>query len=114
LATRRNLKKNSEYAIRIYFKEGAYMNKAELIAAVAERSELTKKEAESAINALISVITEALARNEKVQLVGFGTFEVRERAERKWRNPQTKEEIIIPASKAPVFKAGKALKDAVQ
>nr|WP_276576552.1 HU family DNA-binding protein [Caldicoprobacter algeriensis] len=108
------MKKNSEYAIRIYFKEGSYMNKAELIAAVAERSELTKKEAESAINALISVITEALARNEKVQLVGFGTFEVRERAERKGRNPQTKEEIIIPASKAPVFKAGKALKDAVQ
>lgn len=90
------------------------MNKAELIAAVAEKSELTKKEAEKAVNAIVSVITDALANNEKVQLVGFGTFEVRERAERKGRNPQTKEEIIIPASKAPVFKAGKALKDAIQ
>jgi DNA-binding protein HU-beta len=90
------------------------VNKAELIAAVAEKSELTKKEAEKAVNAIVSVITDALANNEKVQLVGFGTFEVRERAERKGRNPQTKEEIIIPASKAPVFKAGKALKDAIQ
>ncbi len=90
------------------------MNKAELIAAVAEKSELTKKDAEKAVNSIISVITEALSRGEKVQLVGFGTFEVRDRAARKGRNPQTKEEIIIPASKAPVFKAGKALKDAVQ
>ena len=90
------------------------MNKAELIAVVAEKSELTKKDAEKAVNSIISVITEALSKGEKVQLVGFGTFEVRDRAERKGRNPQTKEEIIIPASKAPVFKAGKALKDAVQ
>jgi len=90
------------------------VNKAELVAAVAERSELTKKDAEKAVNAIVSVITDALANNEKVQLVGFGTFEVRERAERKGRNPQTREEIVIPASKAPVFKAGKALKDAVQ
>jgi DNA-binding protein HU-beta len=90
------------------------VNKAELISAVAERSELTKKDAEKAVNALISVITDTLANRDKVQLVGFGTFEVRERAERKGRNPQTKEEIIIAASKAPVFKAGKALKDAVQ
>jgi len=90
------------------------VNKAELISAVAEKSELTKKDAEKAINALVSVITDALANNDKVQLVGFDTFEVRERAERKGRNPQTKEEIVIPASKAPVFKAGKALKDAVQ
>jgi DNA-binding protein HU-beta len=90
------------------------VNKAELISAVAEKSELTKKDAEKAVNALVSVITETLAKNEKVQLVGFGTFEVRERAERKGRNPQTKEEIIIPASKAPVFKAGKALKESVQ
>lgn len=90
------------------------MNKAELIAAVAEKSELTKKDAEKAVNALVSVISDALANNERVQLVGFGTFEVRERAERKGRNPQTKEEIIIPASKAPVFKAGKALKESVQ
>ena len=90
------------------------MNKAELIAAVAEKSELTKKDAEKAINAFISVVSETLAANEKVQLVGFGTFEVRERAERKGRNPQTREAIVIPASKAPVFKAGKALKEAVQ
>ncbi|HPT78388.1 MAG TPA: HU family DNA-binding protein [Candidatus Atribacteria bacterium] len=90
------------------------MNKAELISAVAEKSELTKKDAEKAINAFVSVVTEALANNDKVQLVGFGTFEVRKRAERKGRNPQTKEEIVIPASKAPVFKAGKALKDSVQ
>ncbi len=90
------------------------MNKADLISAVAEKSELTKKDAEKAINAFVSVVTEALANNDKVQLVGFGTFEVRKRAERKGRNPQTKEEIVIPASKAPVFKAGKALKDSVQ
>ncbi|MGI6538093.1 MAG: HU family DNA-binding protein [Caldicoprobacterales bacterium] len=90
------------------------MNKSELIAAIAEKSELTKKDAEKAVNAFVSVVTEALANNEKVQLVGFGTFEVRERAERKGRNPQTKEEITIPASKAPVFKAGKALKESVQ
>ncbi|MGI6188571.1 MAG: HU family DNA-binding protein [Caldicoprobacteraceae bacterium] len=98
----------------MHFKEGSFMNKAELISAVAEKSELTKKDAEKAVNAIVSVITDALSRNEKVQLVGFGTFEVRNRAERKGRNPQTREEIIIPASKAPVFKAGKALKDAVQ
>ena len=79
-----------------------------------KKSELTKKDAEKAINAFISVVSETLAANEKVQLVGFGTFEVRERAERKGRNPQTREEIVIPASKAPVFKAGKALKEAVQ
>lgn len=90
------------------------MNKAELIAAVAEESELTKKDAEKAVNSMISVVTETLSKGERVQLVGFGTFEVRDRAERKGRNPQTKEEIIIPASKAPVFKAGKVLKDSVQ
>lgn len=90
------------------------MNKAELISAVAEKGELAKKDAEKAVNALVTVVTEALANNEKVQLVGFGTFEVRERAERRGRNPQTKEEITIAASKAPVFKAGKALKDSVQ
>lgn len=90
------------------------MNKAELISAVAEKSELTKKDAEKAVTALVTVITDALAQDDKVQLVGFGTFEVRTRAERKGRNPQTKEEITIAASKAPVFKAGKALKDAVQ
>ena len=90
------------------------MNKSELITAMAEKSELTKKDAEKALNAFMESVTEALAEGERVQLVGFGTFEVRDRAERKGRNPQTREEIIIPASKAPVFKAGKALKDAVQ
>jgi len=90
------------------------VNKSELVAAIAEKSELTKKDAEKALNAFIESVTEALADGERVQLVGFGTFEVRQRAERKGRNPQTREEIIIPASKAPVFRAGKALKDAVQ
>lgn len=90
------------------------MNKADLIAAVAEKAELSKKDAEKAVNAVLSAIEEALARDEKVQLVGFGTFEVKNRAERIGRNPQTKEQITIPASKVPSFKAGKALKDAVQ
>ena len=89
------------------------MNKTELIAEVAEKAELTKKDAESAVTAMIDVITEALRKGEKVQLVGFGSFEVKTRAERMGRNPQTKEPIPIPASKAPVFKAGTALKDAV-
>ena len=89
------------------------MNKAELIASVAEKSDLTKKDAESAVNAIVSVITETLADGEKVQIVGFGNFEVRARAERKGRNPLTKAEITIAASKNPVFKAGKLLKDAV-
>lgn len=89
------------------------MNKSELITAMAEKSELTKKDTEKALNAFIETVTEALSEEERVQLVGFGTFEVRHRAERKGRNPQTREEIIIPASKAPVFKAGKALKDSV-
>ncbi|NBI68762.1 HU family DNA-binding protein [Pseudoflavonifractor sp. 60] len=89
------------------------MNKTELIAAVAERSELSKKDAEAAVTAMIDVITEALRQGEKVQLVGFGSFEVKLRAARTGRNPRTKEEIPIAASKAPVFKAGKALKDAV-
>ena len=89
------------------------MNKTELIAAVAERAELSKRDAESAVSAAIDVITEALRQEEKVQLVGFGSFEVKTRAERMGRNPQTKEPIPIPASRAPVFKAGKALKYAV-
>ena len=89
------------------------MNKAELISAVAERSELTKKDAEKAVNALISVITDTLANRDKVQLVGFGTFEVRDRSSRKGRNPQTGEEIDIPAASVPAFKAGKALKDSI-
>ena len=89
------------------------MNKTELIAAVAEKTALSKKDSEKAVAAFVDAVTEALKSGDKVQLVGFGTFEVRERSERKGRNPQTKKEIIIPASKLPVFKAGKALKDAV-
>ena len=89
------------------------MNKSDLIAAIAAKTGETKKGAEAAVNAFVDVITESLAKGEKVQLVGFGSFEVRKRAARKGRNPQTKEEIKIPASKAPVFKAGKALKETV-
>ena len=89
------------------------MNKSELIAAVVEKTELSKKDAEKAIKAFEEVVTEELVKGGKVQLVGFGTFEVTERAERIGRNPKTKEEMIIEASKAPKFKAGKALKDAV-
>ena len=89
------------------------MNKAELIAAVAAKTGETKKGVEGTVNAFVDVVTEALVNGDKVQLVGFGSFEVRKRAARKGRNPQTKEEIKIPASKAPKFKAGKALKDLV-
>ena len=89
------------------------MNKAELIAAIAAKTGDTKKGAEESLNAFISVVTDALTKGDKVQLVGFGSFEVLHRAARKGRNPQTKEEIKIPASKAPVFKAGKALKELV-
>ena len=89
------------------------MNKNELISAVAEKADLSKKDAEAALTAAIDSITEALAREEKVQLVGFGSFEIKARAERMGRNPKTLEPVHIPASKAPVFKAGKALKDAV-
>lgn len=89
------------------------MNKAELIASIAEKGNLTKKDAETALKAFIESIEESLEKNEKVQLVGFGTFETRERAERKGRNPRSKEEIIIPASTVPVFKAGKEFKERV-
>ena len=89
------------------------MNKAELVAKIAEESKLTKKAAETALEAFVTSVEDALKKGEKVQLVGFGTFEVRQRAARKGRNPQTKAEIKIPASKAPVFKAGKALKELV-
>ena len=89
------------------------MNKAELINAAAEKTGLSKKDTEAAITAAIEVITEALTQSEKVQLVGFGSFEVKNRAARIGRNPKTKAQIEIPASKTPVFKAGKALKDAV-
>ena len=90
------------------------MTKVELIAAVANEANLTKKDAEQAVNTALNAITEALKNGEKVTLVGFGTFEVRERPARKGRNPQTGAEITIEASKLPAFKAGKALKDAVQ
>ena len=89
------------------------MNKAELIASVAEKAELTKKDAEKAVWAFLTSIEEALINGDKVQLVGFGTFEVRERAARKGRNPQTGEEIDIASAKVPVFKAGKKLREDV-
>ena len=89
------------------------MNKVELVAAVAEKAELSEKDAEKAVAAVFAAIEEAVAAGDKVQLVGFGTFEVRERAARTGRNPQTGAEIKIAASKQPAFKAGKAFKDAV-
>ena len=89
------------------------MNKSELVASVAEVAELTKKDAEKAVNAVFASVRKALVEDDKVQIIGFGTFEVRTRAARKGRNPQTGETIEIPASKNPVFKAGKALKEAV-
>ena len=89
------------------------MNKTELVAAIADKAELTKKDSEKALKALIDVVTEELKNGEKIQLVGFGTFEVSERAARTGKNPQTGKAIKIPASKAPKFKAGKALKDTV-
>ncbi|MCI9598726.1 MAG: HU family DNA-binding protein [Firmicutes bacterium] len=90
------------------------MNKAELVAAVAEKTGFTKKDAEVAVNAFVGSVEEALVKGEKVQLIGFGTFETRHRKARQGRNPRQPGEVIdIAASKAPVFKAGKALKDAV-
>ena len=89
------------------------MNKTELIAAVAEKSGLSKKDSEKAVSAVLDSITAALVAGDKVQLVGFGTFDVKERAARVGRNPKTKEEIQIPASRVASFKVGKALKDAV-
>lgn len=89
------------------------MNKAELITSVAEKSGLTKKDAEAALKSLIEAVGEALQKGEKVQLVGFGTFETKSRKARVGRNPRTKEEITIPEATIPVFKAGKELKDKV-
>ena len=89
------------------------MNKTELVAAIAESADLSKKDSEKALKAFIDVITDELKKGEKIQLVGFGTFEVIERAAREGRNPLTGEKMQIKASKAPKFKAGKALKDAV-
>ncbi len=89
------------------------MNRMELVAAIAEKSELSKKDAEKALKAFTDVVAEELKKGEKIQLVGFGTFEVSERAAREGRNPQTGETMTIAASKSPKFKAGKALKDAL-
>ena len=89
------------------------MNKTELVAAIAENADLTKKDAEAALKAFIDVVGKALKKGDKVQIVGFGTFEVAKRAAREGRNPQTGETMKIKASKSPKFKAGKALKDAV-
>ena len=89
------------------------MNKTELVAAIAERSELSKKDAEQALKAFVDVVTDELKKGEKIQLVGFGTFEVAKRAAREGINPKTKEPITIPECMSPKFKAGKALKDAI-
>ena len=89
------------------------MNRTELVAAVAQKAEISKKDAEKAVAAFTEVVAETLKNGDKISLVGFGTFDVSERAARTGRNPQTKETIEIPASKAPKFKAGKALKDIV-
>ena len=89
------------------------MNKMELISAIAEKAELSKKDAEKALTAVVESISEALQTGDKVQLIGFGSFEVKNREARIGRNPKTKEEIEIPASRVPSFKVGKALKDAV-
>ena len=89
------------------------MNKTELVAAMAEKSGLSKKDAEAALAAFTATVADALKAGDKIQLVGFGTFEVSERAARTGRNPQTGAEMVIAASKAPKFKAGKALKDAI-
>ena len=90
------------------------MNKVEIIAKIAEKAELSKKDAEKALTAFTNIVADALVDGDKVQLVGFGTFEVTKRAERQGRNPSTGNIITIPASKLPKFKAGKALKDAVK
>lgn len=97
----------------IQLEEDISMNKTELIAAVAENAELSKKDAEKALKAFVEVVTEELKKGEKIQLVGFGTFEVSERAAREGRNPQTGKTMSIAACKVPKFKVGKALKDAV-
>ncbi|MBO5418345.1 MAG: HU family DNA-binding protein [Clostridia bacterium] len=90
------------------------MNKTELINAVAEAADVSKKDTAAVINAAIEVITKAMAKEDKVQIIGFGTFETRKRAERTSINPRTKEKVKVPASKVPAFKAGQALKNAVK
>ena len=89
------------------------MTKSDLIAQISEKAELSKKDSEKALTAVVLAITDALTNGDKVQLVGFGTFEVRDRKEKESKNPRTGETIVVPAKKAPAFKAGKALKDAV-
>lgn len=90
------------------------MNKTELIKEVAERASLTQKDATASVQAVLEQITQTLAKGDSVQLIGFGTFEVRERSARTGRNPQTGKEMLIPGGKAPAFKAGKSLKEAVK
>lgn len=107
-----NYEKTSVQAV-IAFRRNLIMNKTELVAAVAEQAGLSKKDAEAAVKAFTDVVAEALKAGDKIQLVGFGTFEVSERAAREGRNPRTGETMIIEASKTPKFKAGKALKDLV-
>lgn len=99
---------------KLQYLGGIQMNKTDLVNAVAEQSGLSKKDAGKAVEAVFASITETLTKGDKVQLIGFGNFEVRERAARNGRNPQTGKEIKIPASKVPAFKAGKGLKDAVK
>ncbi|MFC4321836.1 HU family DNA-binding protein [Litchfieldia salsa] len=106
-------KQNMVKRIYVLLRGEKIMNKTELVTAVAESSELSKKDATKAVDAVFEAIQEALASGDKVQLIGFGNFEVRERSARKGRNPQTGEEIEIAASKVPAFKPGKALKEAV-
>jgi DNA-binding protein HU-beta len=98
----------------VNFRRKYYMNKTELVAAIADKTGLSKKDSEKALGAFIDTVAEALKNGDKVQLVGFGTFEVSERAARSGRNPQTGETIEIAASKSPKFKAGKALKDMIK
>ena len=89
------------------------MNKTELVAAIAKKTELSKKDAEKALKAFTDIVADELKKGEKVQLVGFGTFEARARKEREGKNPQNGEKVVIPAATIPAFKAGKAFKDAV-
>lgn len=98
----------------IHWEEVNVMNKTDLINSVAEKSELSKKDATKAVDAVLESVMDSLSKGEKVQIIGFGNFEVRERSARKGRNPQTGEEIEIPASKVPAFKPGKALKEIVK
>ena len=107
-----NYEKTAGQAV-IAFRRNLIMNKTELVAAVAEQAGLSKKDAEAAVKAFTDVVAEALKAGDKIQLVGFGTFEVSERAAREGRNPRTGETMTIEASKTPKFKAGKALKDLV-